>query len=62
MSVLGCLGLVVIGMQPPNDKAIYVVVGSIAALAAGWWLFARHHFPGPPPAVLTLNEDARNDG
>lgn len=48
ISVLGCAGLVVIGMQPPNDKAAYVVAGMCAALAAGWFGLARWRFPGPP--------------
>ena len=52
VSVLGCVGLIVVGMAPPNEKAALVVGGCVALLAAIWFGFARRHFPGPPPAVL----------
>lgn len=48
VSVLGCGALVVIGMQPPNEKAAYVVGGMIVVLAAVWFASARRTFPGPP--------------
>ena len=48
ISVIGCVGLVVIGMQPPNEKSAFVVAGMCLALAAGWFGFAKRRFPGPP--------------
>jgi amino acid transporter len=48
LSVLGCGLLVIIGMQPPNEKAAFVVAGMIVALLSGWFAFARKSFPGPP--------------
>ncbi|MDB5384477.1 MAG: amino acid permease [Planctomycetaceae bacterium] len=54
ISVVGCLGLIVIGMQPPNDNAVWVVAGSIFVLTGWWWIRARHVFPGPPSGVLEL--------
>ncbi len=48
VSVLGCAALVVIGMQPPNEKAAYVVGGMIVALVVAWFAGARKRFPGPP--------------
>lgn len=48
ISVLGCAGLLVIGVQPPNDRAIWIVGGLVIALAVGWWGHARVKFPGPP--------------
>jgi amino acid transporter len=53
ISVLGCAGLVVIGMQPPNEKAAFVVAGMGVALAAGWFGHARRHFPGPPHGIVS---------
>ena len=38
LSVVGCAGLIIIGMQPPNETATYVVGGTILLLAAGWML------------------------
>lgn len=50
--VLGCAGLIVIGMQPPNEQAAYVLGSAVLALVAGWYLHARKHFPGPPKIPL----------
>ena len=36
VSVLGCCGLIVIGVQPPNDKAAYVVGGLAVVLLWHW--------------------------
>ncbi len=52
LSVIGCLGLIAIGMQPPNERAFWVVGGAAVVLAAGWFGIARHRFPGPPQAAL----------
>jgi amino acid transporter len=51
ISVLGCVGLIVIGMQPPNEKAAYVVGGTVLLLAAIWTVRARRSFPGPPEVL-----------
>lgn len=53
VSVIGCGGLIVIGMQPPNEKAVYVIAGVSVALAVLWFAVARWQFPGPPQGVLT---------
>ena len=50
-SVAGCGVLIVLGMQPPNDRAIWVVGGSLVALQLLWLLDARRRFPGPPQAL-----------
>lgn len=50
-SVLGCAALVVIGLQPPNEKAAYVVGGMVVVLAVMWVAVARKHFPGPPHGI-----------
>jgi amino acid transporter len=50
--VLGCLGLIVLGMQPPNDIAAYVVAGLVVVLLALWFGAMRRHFPGPPRDLL----------
>src|SRR6185503_19237056 len=51
LSVLGCLFLIVIGMQPPNQQALYIVGGAVAVLALAWFGFVRTRFQGPPAAV-----------
>ena len=51
VSVAGCVGLIVIGVQPNNEIARPVVAGVTIALLVGW-LIVRKHFPGPPQGVL----------
>lgn len=48
LSAVGCLGLIAIGMQPPNEGSTWVVGGMAVALAAAWFAGERHRFPGPP--------------
>src|SRR5436190_816475 len=48
VSVLGAALLVWIGVQPPNEKALTVVLVTTALLFAAWWLGVRRRFPGPP--------------
>jgi len=52
VNVLGCVGLIVIGMQPPNDKAVWIFGGAASLLVVGWFGFARRVFPGPPVNVV----------
>jgi amino acid transporter len=53
VSVVGCAGLIALGMQPPNDRAAWVVGGFIAMLVTVWYAYARRRFPGPPFTALT---------
>ena len=48
ISVVGVLGLVWIGVQPPNDKALTVTLATVGLLVAAWWLGVRKAFRGPP--------------
>jgi amino acid transporter len=52
VSVLGCAALILIGMQPPNEKTAWIVGGTLLALAAVWYGGARNRFAGPPEALL----------
>ena len=50
-AVAGCTALLVIGIQPPNQLALWIVGGLALALALGWPVI-RPFFPGPPAALL----------
>jgi amino acid transporter len=52
LGVVGCVGLIVLGMQPPNEEAAWVVGALVLLLTIGWFGFARRHFPGPPVAKV----------
>jgi amino acid transporter len=70
VAVLGCAFLIVIGMQPPYEIAIWIVGGVVLVLLALWFGYMRRHFPGPPqevfdqlrPAETAANEIASNQG
>lgn len=53
VSVLGVAVLVWIGVQPPNEKALTVLLATVALLAAAWWLGVRKSFSGPPETTIT---------
>jgi amino acid transporter len=48
VSVLGCLFLIVVGMQPPNHQAVFIVGGAVALLVVVWFALERKRFKGPP--------------
>jgi amino acid transporter len=54
LSIVGCIGLMVIGMQPPNEKAAWVVVGAIVVLSVCWFAGIRRVFRGPPRTLQQL--------
>ena len=49
ISALGCVGLIVIGVQPPNQIAVYILGGTGAVMFLAWFGFERKRFRGPPP-------------
>ena len=48
VSVLGCIGLIIIGVQPPNAIALKIIGGAAALMALAWFGFERKRFRGPP--------------
>ena len=56
VSVIGSVGLIVIGIQPPNTRGAYVVAAMAIGLTLLWFLRARHRFPGPPHGVMNLKQ------
>ena len=48
VSVLFCVFLIVIGMQPPNQQAVWILGGAVGLLAVVWFGLERKRFPGPP--------------
>jgi amino acid transporter len=58
LSVLGVALLVWLGIQPPNDKALTVLMVTTGLLLASWWGGVRKRFPGPPASSFVLTEKA----
>lgn len=48
VSALFCAFLIVVGMQPPNQQAAWIVSAAIVLLAGVWFAWERRRFPGPP--------------
>jgi amino acid transporter len=48
----GCGLLVALGMQPPNDKAAWMVGGLALILTVAWLGGVRKRFSGPPPIKI----------
>jgi amino acid transporter len=48
LCVIGCLVLIYIGVQPPNDQALTVTVAVLVISAIIWFGLERRRFQGPP--------------
>ena len=59
VSVLGCLLLLLIGVQPPNETNLWTVLVALGLTAVVWFGVERHRFRGPPPGVLDHAADCR---
>jgi amino acid transporter len=53
--LLGCAFLLVIGIQPPNEKAGWIVLGAGLLTATVWFTVMRHRFQGPPQTLLSIH-------
>jgi amino acid transporter len=57
LSVICCIVLSVICMQPPNEKVAYVVLAMSVALVTVWFALARRTFPGPPHGITSKKQE-----
>ncbi len=48
LAVLGCGVLLWIGIQPPNEKALPILVGTFVLMLVVWFGLERRRFRGPP--------------
>ena len=58
LSVLCMILIFVIGIQPPNDWALYITVGFFILTAVVWFGFERRRFQGPPIGDLIAKRQA----
>ena len=52
VAAVGCLFLIIVGMQPPNQQAFWIVGGVVLLLILFWFSFERRRFQGPPKTEL----------
>ena len=48
LSISAMILIFVIGIQPPNDWALYITVGFFILTAIVWFVFENKRFQGPP--------------
>ncbi len=48
LSIVAMVLIFFIGIQPPNDKALWITVGFLVLTAIVWFGFERKRFQGPP--------------
>lgn len=58
LCVLGCAVLIYIGVQPPNDKALWITLGAFGLTAIIWFASERKNFQGPPQGVMIQQRQA----
>ena len=56
--LIGGIALFGIGVQPPNDKALWIVLGMSLLMAIYWCVYKRRHFAGPPQGILMPKQQA----
>ncbi len=55
VSLLGCVGLIAIGVLPPNERSGVVVVTTLALMTLAWFTIERRRFVGPPHSGETAH-------
>lgn len=58
LSILSMVIIFVIGIQPPNDWALYITIGFLVLTAIVWFGFETRRFQGPPTGDLIVRRQA----
>jgi amino acid transporter len=58
LSVLAMILIFVVGIQPPNDWALYITVGFFILTAVVWFAFEKRRFQGPPLGEMIAKRQA----
>jgi len=58
LSIVSAALIFVIGVQPPNDWALYITVGFIVLALLVWFAFEQRRFQGPPIGDLIAKRQA----
>ncbi|MGE0696127.1 MAG: amino acid permease [Pirellulales bacterium] len=52
LAILACVLILLVGVQPPNEKNLWIVISALTLTAVVWFGYERSHFRGPPSGVL----------
>jgi amino acid transporter len=58
LSILAMIIIFVIGIQPPNDWALYITIGFLILTAIVWFGFEARRFQGPPVGDMIVKRQA----
>jgi amino acid transporter len=58
LSIIAMILIFVIGIQPPNDWALYITVGFLVLTAIVWFAFENRRFKGPPLGEMIAKRQA----
>lgn len=58
LSILSMILIIVLGIQPPNDKALWIVIGFFVLTAIVWFGFEQRRFKGPPMGEIIARRQA----
>ena len=58
LSILSMILIFVLGIQPPNDWALYITVGFLVLTAIVWFAFENRRFQGPPLGDIIAKRQA----
>jgi amino acid transporter len=58
LSILSMILIFVLGIQPPNDWALYITVGFFILTAIVWFAFESRRFQGPPIGDIIAKRQA----
>ncbi len=58
LSILSMVLIFVIGIQPPNDWALYITLGFLILTAIVWFGFETRRFQGPPVGDMIIKRQA----
>ena len=58
LSIISMILIFVIGIQPPNDWALYITVGFFILTAIVWFAFENRRFQGPPIGDMIAKRQA----
>jgi amino acid transporter len=58
LSLLSMIHIFVIGIQPPNQWALYITVGFFVLTAIVWFAFEQRRFKGPPLGDMIAKRQA----
>jgi amino acid transporter len=59
LCLVGCSVIIFVGVQPPNEKALSIVLAGLVGALAIWFGFERKRFVGPPNAILMQKREAQ---